>query len=204
VGLLDADFYGPDLPAMLDLRQTRELKQWSLWRGGNVKLDPVELEGLRVMSVGLLIGDRQTFPANAMTLEFVLRQMHDDVEWGELDYLLIDLPPGTGDLQEHLFGVVPLTGVLIVVTPQLVAHLDALRLVAMLRHARVRIFGGVENMSGFACPHCSGVVELFPRAPEERTIWHDGVERLATLPVAPQVGSGHLAPLAQALRGLAA
>ena len=204
VGVLDADLYGPNLPAMLDLRQTRELRQWSLWRGTATRLAPLEREGLLVMSAGLLLGERQTFPGAGPTLELVLRQLVDGVDWGELDYLLIDLPPGTADLQEELFRVVALDGVVVVVTPQYVAHLDARRLVSLVRHAGVRLLGAVENMSGLTCPHCGEHVDVFPAAPDDRTLWHDDVERLATFPLDPNLDAAAFAPLAETLERLLA
>ena len=190
VGLLDADFYGPDVPAMVDVRQTRELRHWSLWRGGDVRLEPIDRFGLKLMSAGFLLGERQVFPANAETLQFVLRQMLFGVEWGDLPYLLVDLPPGTADLQEELFRAVPLAGALVVVTPQHVAHLDARKLVSLLRHAGVRILGSVENMSGLVCPHCRSHIEVFPPTTDDRSLRSDGIPVLATIPLDPAFARG--------------
>ena len=109
----------------------------------------------------------------AQLLHGALRQLLADVEWGELDVLVIDLPPGTADLQQQLFGLVDLGGALIVVGPQDVAHLDGRKVLDMLRSAGVRVIGGVENMAGLVCPHCGEVVEVFSR-PEERSLWAAG------------------------------
>ena len=115
VGILDADLYGPDIPAMLGLTRLRDAKHWTLWSEGRKRLRPIEERGLKVMSSAFLLGERQVMPWSSMTLPFVLRQLVDDVEWGELDYLLVDLPPGTADLQVEVFRMLPLDGVLLVV-----------------------------------------------------------------------------------------
>jgi len=110
VGILDADLYGPDIPLMVGLTRTEEAKEWKLWRRGGLEIEPVERHGLKLMSAGFLLGERQTMPAQAQTLAFVIRQLVQDVSWGDLDWLLIDLPPGTADLHTELLRVVPLTG----------------------------------------------------------------------------------------------
>jgi ATP-binding protein involved in chromosome partitioning len=183
VGVLDADFYGPDIPLMVNLKRTIPLKRWMLGR----TLEPVERYGLKVMSVGFLIGEDQALAMPAQLLHGALRQLLADVEWGELDVLVIDLPPGTADLQQQLFRLVDLGGALIVVGPQDVAHLDGRKVLDMLRSAGVRVIGGVENMAGLVCPHCGEVVEVFPPAPEERSLWAAGVTRLGSLPLDPAV-----------------
>ena len=187
VGVLDADFYGPDVPAMVDAQEGRDRRQWALWRGGDVRLDPVERYGLKLMSAGFLLGERQAFPASALTLEFVLRQLVFGVEWGTLDYLIVDLPPGTADLQEAVFRAVPLAGAIVVVTPQHVAHLDARKVVSLLRQAGVPILGAVENMCGLTCPCCGTEVEVFPRTADDRSIVADGIPLLASFPIEPAV-----------------
>ncbi len=185
VGILDADLYGPDIPAMLGLKRTRDADRWTVWSKDGKKLVPIERHGLKLMSAGFLLGDRQVMPWQSQTLPFVIRQLVEDVEWGELDYLLLDLPPGTADLQAHVFESVPLTGALLVVGPQDVAHLDAKKVVTLLRDAHVRVLGAVENMSGLVCPHCGERLEVFPPVSPERSIWEDGVERLASIPLDP-------------------
>ena len=146
VGILDADLYGPDIPAMLGLTRLRDAKHWTLWSEGRKRLRPIEERGLKVMSSAFLLGERQVMPWSSMTLPFVLRQLVDDVEWGELDYLLVDLPPGTADLQVEVFRTLPLDGVLLVVGPQDVAHLDAKKSSRSSRRERPARRG--ENMSG--------------------------------------------------------
>ncbi len=131
VGLLDADVYGPDIPLMLGLKLTRELRRWDLGRNprfGRVELEPVEALGLKVMSVGFLLAEGQAFTMPGPLVELVGRQLIRDVRWGELDYLIVDLPPGTADLQQQLFATVELAGAIVVVGPQDAAHLDSVPL----------------------------------------------------------------------------
>jgi ATP-binding protein involved in chromosome partitioning len=185
VGLLDADVYGPDIPVMVGVTRKHELRRWDLWRQGDVGLEPVERHGLKLMSVGFLLGERQMFPSPADLLRFVLRQLVHGVAWGDLDYLVVDLPPGTADLQQELLRTLGLAGALVVVGPQDVAHLDAKRVLTLLRGADIRVLGGVENMTALACPHCGELVEVFPQVEHERSVWAEGVERLARLPLDP-------------------
>ena len=190
VGLLDADFYGPDIPLMVNVKQTRQLKRWDLWRaGGSVALEPVERYGLRIMSVGFLLAETQGVAWPAESVEMIGRQLVDGVAWGDLDYLLVDLPPGSADVQQQLFSLLPLAGAILVVAPQDAAHLDAKRVLELLETTHVRLLGGVENMSGFGCPHCGERVEVFPRVPHERSIWALGVRRLGSIPLDPAVAA---------------
>ena len=206
VGVLDADLYGPDIPAMLGLTRLRDAKRWNLWSEDRRRLRPIEERGLKLMSSAFLLGERQVMPWSSMTLPFALRQLVDGVEWGDLDYLLVDLPPGTADLQEQVFRMLPLDGVLLVVGPQDVAHLDAKKVVTLVREADVPLLGAVENMSGFVCPHCGERHDVFPRVAEERSLWADGVERLAELPLDPSFGrtNGVLPAFAELAATLAA
>jgi ATP-binding protein involved in chromosome partitioning len=185
VGLLDADVYGPDIPVMIGLTRKQDLRRWDLWRQGNVGLEPVERYGLKLMSAGFLLGERQMFPSPAGLLRFVLNQLSHGVAWGDLDYLVVDLPPGTADLQQELLRTLGLSGALLVVGPQDVAHLDAKRVLTLVREADVRLLGGVENMTALACPHCGELVDVFPEVREDRSVWAEGVERLARLPLDP-------------------
>jgi ATP-binding protein involved in chromosome partitioning len=187
VGLLDADLYGPDIPLMLNLKREQEAKRWDFWRGGDVRLEPVERDGVQVMSVGFLLAERQSLTFAAPLLGAALRQLVEQVEWRSLDVLLIDLPPGTADLQQQLLGVVALAGAVVVVGPQDVAHLDARKFVDFLRDADVPVLGGVENMAGLRCPHCGEPIEVFPPAAEERAIWTDGVRLLGRIPLDPDL-----------------
>jgi len=187
VGLLDADVYGPDIPLMLGLKQTRELRRWDLGRNprfGRLELEPVEALGLKVMSVGFLLGEGQALTMPAAMVELVGRQLIQDVRWGDLDYLIVDLPPGTADLQQQLFSNVELAGAIVVVGPQDAAHLDARKVLAMLREAGVAVLGAVENMRGLRCPHCGELVDVFPPVADDRSILRE-LPLLGTVPLDP-------------------
>jgi ATP-binding protein involved in chromosome partitioning len=187
VGLLDADFYAPDIPVMLNLTRRRDLRSWPLWTVGGPRIEPLELHGIQVMSAGFLLAEHQVFPATEQTLGPVIHQLLYDVLWTDLDYLVIDLPPGTADLQQHLFRLTLCTGAILVVTPQDVAHLDAKKLVALLREGQTPVLGAIENMSAVECPHCGNEFEVFPHVRSDRSIWDAGVERLGKIPLAPIV-----------------
>ena len=192
VGILDADFYGPDIPLMVNLKRTRELDRWLLGRrpgSRSLRLEPVERFGIRIMSVGFLLGETQALTMGAPLVGAALRQLVADVDWGELDYLVVDLPPGTADLQQQLLELMELSGALVIVGPQDVAHLDAKRVLAQLRDAGVRVLGGVENMAQLACPHCGERITVFPPVPPERAIWAEGVTALASIPLHPAVAA---------------
>jgi ATP-binding protein involved in chromosome partitioning len=187
VGLLDADLYGPDIPVMLNLKREREAKRWDFWRGGDVRFEPVEHNGLQVISVGFLLAERQSLTFAAPLLGAALRQLVEQVDWRALDVLLIDLPPGTADLQQQLVGVVDLAGAVVVVGPQDVAHLDGRKFVDFLRSSDVRVLGGVENMSGMPCPHCGERIDVFPPVAADRALWSSGVRLLGRIPLDPDL-----------------
>lgn len=204
VGLLDADFYGPDIPLMVNLKRDADLERWDVWRAGAVKLEPVERLGLKLMSVGFLLGERQSLPFNAQSLGIALQQFVGGTEWGALDYLVIDLPPGTADLQEHVARTLALSGAIVVVGPQDAAHLDAKRVVEHFQTLRVRVIGGVENMTGLECPHCGELIEVFPPVSAERSLWSLGVAKLASLPLDPSLaGPRHNGDVPESFRALA-
>jgi ATP-binding protein involved in chromosome partitioning len=119
-----------------------------------------------------------------MLVQLVGRQLIRDVRWGELDYLIVDLPPGTADLQQQLFATVDLAGAIVVVGPQDAAHLDARKVVTMLRDAGVRVLGAVENMRGLRCPHCGELIDVFPPVADDRSILRD-VPLLGSVPLDP-------------------
>ena len=187
VGLLDADVYGPDIPLMLGIKRTHELSTWTLGvnpQFGRIQLQPVERLGLKVMSVGFLLAEHQPLTMPGTLVDLVTRQLIQDVAWGELDYLVVDLPPGTADLQQQLFARADLAGAIVVVGPQDAAHLDARRLVTMLRDAGVPVLGAVENMSGLRCPHCGERIEVFPNVAPERSVLRE-VPLLGSVPLDP-------------------
>ena len=187
VGLLDADIYGPDIPLMLGLKQTRELRRWDVARNprfGRIELEPVEVAGIKVMSVGFLLAEPQMFALPAMLASFIGDQLVRGVRWGELDHLVVDLPPGTADLQQHIFGTMGLAGAIIVVGPQDAAHLDARKILTLLRDSNVPVLGAVENMRGFRCPHCGELMDVFPPVAADRSLLRD-VELLVSIPLDP-------------------
>ena len=189
VGLLDADVYGPDIPLMVNLTRHEDAHRWDFWRGGDVRHEAIESHGIRIMSVGFLLGERQALTLGAPLLTAALRQLVHQVEWGELDILLLDLPPGTADLQQQLVGVVSLDGAVLVVGPQDVAHLDARKFLSFLRETDVPVLGAVENMSGLQCPHCGELVEVFMPVTEARSVWAEGVSLLGRIPLDPALGT---------------
>jgi ATP-binding protein involved in chromosome partitioning len=187
VGLLDADIYGPDIPLMLGLKQTRDLRRWELGRSprfGRVELEPVDVAGIKVMSVGFLLAEPQMFAMPAMLASFIGDQLVHNVRWGEIDYLIVDLPPGTADLQQHIFSTMDFTGAILVVGPQDAAHLDARKVLSLLRDAGVTVLGAVENMRGLRCPHCGEMLDVFPPVAEERSLLRE-VELLVSIPLDP-------------------
>jgi ATP-binding protein involved in chromosome partitioning len=201
VGLVDADLHGPDVPRMLGLTRIRDADSVMLWTnpkaGGDARPKPLEHDGVRLVSTQLLMGETQAFATEAGFAGMLLKRFVDVVDWSDTQLLVVDLPPGTGDVIQHVASLRALAGAIVVVTPQDVAHLDARKLVALLRERGVPIIGGVENMAGMRCPHCGELVELFPPTTPERTIWHQSVEKLASVPFDRDVGPTTFAPLAE-------
>ncbi|MGH3721156.1 MAG: P-loop NTPase [Pseudonocardiaceae bacterium] len=153
VGLLDADLQGPSIPTMLGLSGRPKVIQG--------KIQPVALNGLKIMSTGLLASPEQTFAWKGPLLRGALKQMLRDVAWGDLDVLIIDTPPGTGDLHLALMALVDVAGVVVVTTPQRVALADTRRCMTMLRLMGVPFRAVVQNMSYFVCPHCETRASVF-------------------------------------------
>lgn len=189
VGLLDADVYAPDIAAFLGLTRRVPSEGLSLWQrgAGHLREQPLERFGIKVMSTQFLVAEDQALAWSADLMELLLMRLVHDIEWGDLDYFVVDLPPGTADVQQQVMRHVPLDGALLVVTPQDAAHLDAKKVMPMFGRAGVRVLGGVENMGPMACPSCEGSIDLFPPVAEDRSIWAAGVERLATFAFDPMV-----------------
>ena len=194
VGLVDADIYGPDIPAMVGITRRTPARSVTLWQADVPPVEPVDYRGVKIMSAQFLISEDQPLDWQMPLVGLLLRRLVHDVAWGELDALLVDLPPGTGDLQQEILGLLSDPQVLLVVTPQFAAHLDGRKLVSMLRRRDVRILGGVENMSGLDCPSCGEQISLFPRVAEEHSIWSQDVVRLGAVPFTP-AGAGPTAPV---------
>jgi len=181
-GLLDADVYGPNVPRMMGISEMPEVE--------DQRIKPLEQFGVRLMSMGFLNpGDRPLIWRGPM-LHNVIQQFIRGVEWGELDYLVIDLPPGTGDVQLSLMQTVPLSGAIVVTTPSDVSLEDARKAVLMFRQVNVPILGIVENMSYLTCPHCGGRVDVFSSGGGKRTAIEMGTPFLGELPLDPEVRAG--------------
>ena len=188
VGLVDADLYGPDVPRMMGLRRKADTASVTVVaRPGRpaARLEPVERYGVQLVSAAFLMGQDQALSVEAPVATLLVRRLLADTVWADLDGLVVDLPPGTADIQQFVFALPRgKVHVLAVVTPQVVAHQDVRRLIANLSRFRVDVVGGVENMSGFVCPHCGDVTGLFPPAPEDENVW-DLIPRLAQIPFSP-------------------
>lgn len=183
VGLMDADVYGPNVPLMLGTNeQPRALAE-------NV-IEPVEAYGVKLISMGLLNpGDRPLIWRGPM-LHGVMQQFLRSVQWGELDYLIIDLPPGTGDVQLSLVQSVAVTGAVIVTTPSIVALADVRKAIEMFRQVNVGILGIVENMSYFSCPHCEQRIDVFGHGEGASMAKTFGVPMLGEIEIDPQIRIG--------------
>jgi ATP-binding protein involved in chromosome partitioning len=176
---MDADVYGPNLPLMLGVSALPRPA------GGAGKIQPVEVHGLKLMSMGFFLREDEPVIWRGPMVHGVVQQFLGDVLWGELDYLVIDLPPGTGDVQLTLSQEIPLSGALVVTTPQDVALLDARKAIAMFTGAGVPILGIIENMSAFVCPHCGGATEIFGAGGGLRMAERLGVPLLGSIPLDP-------------------
>ncbi len=181
VGLLDADIYGPSMGLMLGVTERPKVNE------AEQKMYPVKAHGIEVMSLGFLLDpDTPVIWRGPMVMK-ALEQLLKDVAWPELDYMIVDLPPGTGDAQLTLTQKVPLSGAVIVTTPNEVALIDARKGLAMFQKVNVPVLGIVENMSWFVCPHCQGVSDIFSRGGGERTARETGVPFLGEIPLEPSV-----------------
>ena len=158
VGLMDADIYGPSVPIMFGVRGQRPMMKDG---DGNGIIIPLEKYGIKLMSIGLLVDEKDAVVWRGPMASSAIRQFITDVEWGELDYLVIDMPPGTGDIQLTLSQRVPMTGAVVVTTPQDIALLDAKKGIKMFEKVGVPILGIVENMAVHVCSNCKHVEHIF-------------------------------------------
>src|SRR3954449_1114091 len=182
VGLLDADVYGPNVPLMMGVRDTPHAI--------GQRIQPLEAHGVKLMSMGFLNpGDKPLIWRGPM-LNSVIQQFLRGVDWGDLDYLVIDLPPGTGDVQLTLIQTAPVTGAIIVTTPSEVSLEDARKAVLMFKQVRVPVLGIVENMSYMIAPQSKERIDVFGQGGGKRTAAAMGVPFLAELPLDPQVRIG--------------
>src|SRR6202795_1175283 len=182
VGLMDADVYGPNVPLMMGISQT------PMARGERIQ--PLENFGVKLMSMGFLSPGDKPLVWRGPMLHSVIQQFLRGVDWGELDYLVIDLPPGTGDVQLSLIQTAPVTGAVVVTTPSDVSLEDARKAIHMFHQVKVPILGIVENMSFLTCPHCSQRIDVFSHGGGLRTAKQMDVHFLGELPLDPQIRIG--------------
>jgi len=180
VGLLDADLYGPSIPIMLGLQGEAPFAIED-------KIAPIEKFGLKVFSIGFLIKSSDAVAWRGPLLHKAIQQFLEDVAWGELDYMVVDLPPGTGDVQLSLSQLVPVTSAVVVTTPQDVAFADVLRAIRMFELTKVPVLGIVENMAYFVCNKCSTVHYLFGQGRVKEESQKKGLEYLGAVPLDPSV-----------------
>ena len=182
VGLLDSDIYGPSMPMMFGIDEKPLVH-------GN-RLQPFERYGVKVMSLGFILDvDTPVIWRGPMVMK-ALEQLLGDVDWGELDYMIIDMPPGTGDAQLTISQRVPMAGAVIVSTPQDIALIDARKGLAMFNKVNVPVLGMVENMSDFTCPHCGEMTDIFKRDGAQNTAELLGCPFLGRIPLDPLIVAG--------------
>jgi ATP-binding protein involved in chromosome partitioning len=182
VGLMDADVYGPNVPLMMGISQT------PVAHGDRIQ--PLENYGVKLMSMGFLNPGDKPLVWRGPMLHSVIQQFLRGVDWGELDYLIIDLPPGTGDVQLTLLQSAPVTGAVVVTTPSAVSLEDARKAVHMFEQVKVAILGIVENMSYLECPHCTERIDVFSHGGGKTTAEQMNVHFLGELPLDPQIRVG--------------
>ncbi len=183
VGLLDADITGPNIPMMLGVDGQPVASP-------NNKITPLEGHGVKVISIQFFLPEGQPVVWRGPLVGGAIQQFLRDVEWGELDYLVVDLPPGTSDAQLTLAQSVPLTGAVLVTTPQQVSLSDVTKALQMLRRMSVPVLGLVENMAGFVCAHCGETTDIFGRGGGERFAAEQGIDFLGGIPLDITVRQG--------------
>lgn len=181
VGLLDADFYGPSMPLMLGLTGQKPVPTPS------GKMAPLVAHGLKVMSLGFLVDPEQAVIWRGPMLHGAVGQLFRDVDWGELDYLIVDLPPGTGDIPLSISQVVKPVGAVLVTTPQDISLADVRKAKTLFDKVRIPVLGLIENMSGFVCPHCQTATPIFDQGGGKRAAEAMKVPLLGTVPLDPVV-----------------
>ena len=194
VGLIDADIYGPNVPMMLGVtRQPNVI--------GDNRIEPIESHGVKFISVGLISPGDKPLVMRGPMLHQIIRQFLQQVQWDELDFLIVDLPPGTGDVVISLVQTVPLTGAVVVSTPSDVSLQDARKALEMFHQVNVEVIGIVENMTHFTCPHCQQVIDIFSSGGAERTAQQFGLEFLGSLELDPSIRKGGDSGLPVAVAG---
>jgi ATP-binding protein involved in chromosome partitioning len=183
VGLMDADIYGPNVPLMMGSNQQPGISE------GNVII-PNETHGIKTISIGYISSGDQPMVMRGPMLHQIVRQFLQQVQWGELDYLIVDLPPGTGDVVLSLVQTVPLTGAVVVSTPSDVSLQDARKALGMFGQVNVEVLGIVENMSHFTCPHCHQEIDIFSKGGAEKTAKQFNVPFLGSIELVPAIREG--------------
>lgn len=179
VGLLDTDVYGPSIPHLLGLSgQPQQIGD---------KIEPIDDQGMPVMSIGFVVPADQAIVWRGPMLHKYVAQFLGQTNWGDLDYLVIDMPPGTGDIALSLSQLLPLTGAVVVCTPQDVALLDAVKSIAMFNTVKIPVLGMVENMSGFICPDCEKQHDIFGTGGARLRAQKSGIPFLGTVPINIQI-----------------
>jgi ATP-binding protein involved in chromosome partitioning len=179
VGLVDLDIYGPSIPVMMGIQGRPTVQEG--------KLVPMEKWGVKVMSIGFLVDPEQAVVWRGPMVSGAVKQFMSDVVWGELDYLVMDLPPGTGDIQLTLVQTVPLTGAVVVTTPQDISLADAVKAWRMFDRVNVPVLGVVENMSYYICSHCGQREEVFDNGGGERVAKENNVPFLGEVPIVTRI-----------------
>lgn len=183
VGLLDADIYGPNIPLMFG--ESRRPKV--VGEKGQERIEPLEAHGVKLMSLGFLLEKEQPAIMRGPLIAGILKQFLEQVEWGSLDVMVVDMPPGTGDAQLSLVQTIDLDGAVMVTTPQEVSTGDVRRGIKMFERVNTRVLGIVENMVGFTCPSCGETHDLFGRGGGERLAAEMGIDFLGRIPLDPSV-----------------
>src|ERR1700744_512479 len=183
VGLIDADIYGPNVPLMMGIGQQPRVLE-------NNRIEPLAAHGVKLISVGFISPGDKPLVMRGPMLHQIIRQFLQQVEWGELDFLIVDLPPGTGDVVISLVQTVPLTGAVIISTPSDVSLQDARKALEMFHQVNVEVLGLVENMSHFTCPHCHQEIDIFSKGGVERTAKQFNIAFLGSIELVPAIREG--------------
>lgn len=182
VGLLDADVYGPSIPLMMGAHGRPLMREQ--------RIVPLEAHGVKLMSIGFILDPEKALIWRGPLVAQLITQFLNEVDWGDLDYLIVDLPPGTGDVQLTLAQKIPISGAVIVTTPQEVALADALKGLKMFEEVKTPVLGIIENMSGFVCPSCGETHAIFSSGGGQRIAEENGVELLGQIPIEPAIVTG--------------
>src|SRR6202050_2217872 len=183
VGLMDADIYGPNVPLMMGSSQSPKVGP------GNV-IEPNVTHGIKTISIGYISPGDKPLVMRGPMLHQIIRQFLQQVNWGELDYLVVDLPPGTGAVGISLGQSAPVTGAVVVSTPSDVSLEDARKALEMFAQVNVEVLGIVENMSHFTCPHCHHEIDIFSRGGAERTAAQFNIPFLGSVELVPEIRQG--------------